>query len=135
MAESNVELMRRLVAAFNARDIDAMIRYCDPSIEFDSAFGRAVGGDVIRGHDGLRRWHRDYKDVWGEELRLRPEAYFDLGEHTLTLFTMHGRGQYSGAEVTTPIALVARWRDGLSVYLTGYLHRGDALSDLGLSED
>jgi hypothetical protein len=112
-----------------------MILCCDPSIEFDSAFGRAIGGDVIHGHDGLRRWHRGYKDVWGHELRLRPEAYFDLGEHTLTVFTMHGRGQYSGAEVATPITVVARWRDGLTVFLKGYLDKEDALRGLGVSDD
>jgi hypothetical protein len=34
-----------------------------------------------------------------------------------------------------PIAQVARWRDGLLVYVKGYADREDALSDLGVSED
>jgi SnoaL-like domain len=135
MRERNVERARRLVAAFNARDIEAMIRCSDPSIEFDSAFGVAVGGDVLRGHDGLRRWHRAVEDTWGEEIRLEPEAYFELDERTLTRFTLHGRGQRSGAEVAMPIALVASWRNGLVVFMKGYIRMEDALRDLGVSED
>jgi hypothetical protein len=46
-----------------------------------------------------------------------------------------GRGRHSGAEVTMPIAGVARWRDDLLVYAKAYLHREDALSDMGVSED
>jgi hypothetical protein len=121
-----------LVEAFNARDIEAFIAYCDPGIEFHSTMG--VGGAVYHGHDGVRSWHRDVEDVWGE-IRLEPEGYFDLGEHTLTFNVWHGRGQHSGAEVVRAWAQVARWRDGLTVYLKVYAHREDALSDLGVSED
>ena len=34
-----------------------------------------------------------------------------------------------------PNAQVARLRDGLIVYLKVYMHREDALADLGVSED
>jgi hypothetical protein len=34
-----------------------------------------------------------------------------------------------------PNAQVFRWRDGLGVYWKGYVHREDALRDLGISED
>jgi hypothetical protein len=121
-----------LVEAFNARDIEAFIAYCDPGIEFHSTMG--VGGAVYHGHDGLRSWPRDVEEVWGE-IRLEPEAYFDLGEHTLTFNVWHGRGQHSGAEVVRAWAQVARWRDGLTVYLKVYAHREEALGDLGVSKD
>ena len=58
----------------------------------------AVGGGVYYGHDGMRRWHRDLQEAWGEQIRLQPEAYFDLGEYMLTFFVYHGRGEHSGAE-------------------------------------
>ncbi len=135
MSEHNVELTRRATEAFNARDIEAFIVYCDPSIEFNTAFGTAVAGDALRGHDGLRRWHRDAEDVWGDEIRVEPEAYFDLSEQTLAFYVLRGRGRHSGAEVAMPIALVATWRDGVMVDMKGYVHREDALSALGVSED
>jgi hypothetical protein len=130
----NVELLRRVVDAYNARDIEELISYCDPSVEFHSAYA-AIGGAVYHGHDGMRSWHRDVQDVWGDETRLEQEAYFDLGEQTLAFYVLRGRGQQSGVEVAMPNALVARWRGGLMVYIKGYVQREEALSDLGVAED
>jgi hypothetical protein len=134
MSEHDVELTRRYIAAFNARDIEALIMYCDPSIELHSTFA-AVGGAIYRGHDGLRRWHRDLGEAWEDEIRLVPEAYFDLGEHTLTFHMLRGRGRHSDAEVAMPGAGVLRWREDLIIYTKAYVHREDALRDLGVSED
>lgn len=134
MSERNVELLRRFIEAFHARDLDAVLALVDPSIEWHSAFA-AVGGAVYHGHDGIRKWYRDMEDAWGNELRVEPEAYFDLGQDTLMFYVLHGRGQNSGVEVAMPLAAVFRWHDGLNVYFQAYGHREDALSDLCLSAD
>jgi ketosteroid isomerase-like protein len=134
MSKENVELTRRIVEAFNSRDIEAMIALSDPSIEWHSTFA-AFGGAVYHGHDGLRRWHRDLRDTWGEEIRIEPEAFFSLGEHTLMFGVLLGRGRQSGADVAMPYAATWSWRDGLNVYAKAYVHREDALKDLGVSED
>ena len=134
MSERNVELLRRWIEVFNERDIETLIGMCDPAIELRSVFA-AVGGGVYYGHDGMRRWHRDLQEAWGEQIRLQPEAYFDLGEHTLTFFAYHARGEHSGAEVATPATSVGRWRDGLLTHWTAYLDRAHALRDLGVTED
>jgi hypothetical protein len=95
-----------------------------------------VGSSVYHGHDGARRWHQDLTDAWGEEIRVEPETYFDLGEQTLLFYVLHGRGRQSGAEVAIRNAAhVFRWRDGLIVYWKGYVERQDALRDLGIAED
>ena len=134
MSQANVEIAKRLVDAFNAHDREAFIAHCDPSAEFRSVFA-AVGGAVYHGHDELRNYFRDLEDAWGDEIRMEPEAYFDLGEHALLYLLFHGRGRLSGAEVAMPVALMARWRDGLIVYLESYTDREDALRYLGVSED
>jgi ketosteroid isomerase-like protein len=110
------------------------IAYCDPRIELNSSV-TVPGGAVYRGHDGVRSWHRDLEDVFGEEIRVEPEAYYDLGERTMSFHLLRGRGSRSGAEVAEPYAHVCRWRDGLIIYFKGYAHREDALTDLGVSED
>ena len=133
MSELNVDLWRRWIAAFNARDIEAMLTYSDPSIEFHSVFA-AVGGGVYHGHDGIRAWHRDVDQAWAE-IRLDVEEYFDLGEDTLTFFTYRARGKQSGAEVATPATVVTRWRDGFVTHVKVYIQRADAFQDLGVSED
>jgi len=129
-----VELVRRLVEAYNAHDVEAFIALSDPSIEGHSVFA-AVGGAVYHGHDGLRRFFRDARDAWGDEIRMEPEAYFDLGESTLLFLVLHGHGRESGADVAMPVAQLGRWRDGLLVYFKGYADREEALGDLGVSED
>ena len=132
---TRVATARAFTVALNTRDIEALLSCCDPSIEFHSTFA-AVGGAVYRGHDGMRAWFRDLADAWGDELHSELEAFFDLGEDKLlTFYVLHARGRQSGVEVTLPVATVARTRGGLFVYFKAYAHRGDALEELGISED
>jgi ketosteroid isomerase-like protein len=134
MSRENVEHHRRFIEALNARDIEAIIACIDPSIEYHSTFA-AADGAIYHGHDGMRSWHRDLTEAWGEEIRSEPEVYFDLGQRTLGFAVFHGRGRRSGAEVAMPHAMVVKWRHGRMVYAKGYIHRAEALSDLGVSED
>jgi ketosteroid isomerase-like protein len=111
MSQENVELHRHAVEAFNTRDVEKFIALCDPEIELHSAV-TVPGGATYHGHDGVRGWYRDLADAFGDEVRLEPEAYFDLGEQTLLFYLLRGRGQQSGAEVAMPGAQVCKWRDG-----------------------
>ena len=131
MSEHDVELTRRFIAAWNTRDVEAIIAYCGESLEFQSRWV----DEVYHGHDGFRTFHRDMKDAWGDEIRIEPDAYFDLGEQVLSFYVIHARGEHSVVEVAMPVTGVARWRDGLLAYWKSYTHREDALRDLGVSED
>ncbi len=134
MSESNVDLHRRMMAAYSAHDVEAGLALSDPHMELQTVF-TAVGGGVYKGHDGIRTFQREFQEVWGDEFHIQPEAFFDLAERTLAFTTVRGRGRQSGAEVTIPAAQVARWRDGLCVHFKAYAHREDALRDLCVSED
>ena len=95
----------------------------------------AAGGvPIYRGHDGLRAWLRDLDEVW-KEFDVEPAAHVDLGEHTLAFGVQRGRGRQSEVQVEMPLTAVARWHEGRVVHSKAYLHREEALSDLGLSED
>ena len=80
MSCENIELLGRFLDAYNAHDIEALIAYCDPSIEFHSAFS-AVGGADYDGHDGLRAPLKGYAH--------REDGLRDLGvsENELTPIT------------------------------------------------
>jgi hypothetical protein len=45
--DQNVELHRRVLAAVNARDLEAVIALCDPDIELQSTDGWAAGGPLL----------------------------------------------------------------------------------------
>jgi ketosteroid isomerase-like protein len=133
MSRENVEVTRRFIDAFGARDLRALLSCCDPEIEFHSTFA-AIGGADYRGHDGMRTWYRDLEEEWGET-GSEIEALYDLGEHTLALTVFRGHGKRSGVEAALPAAVVTRVRDGLVVYAKAYSHREDALGDLGVSQE
>ena len=133
MSDQNVELTRTFTDAFNARDIDGVLACCHPEVEFHSTFAQ-VGGAIYRGHDEMRRWHRELQEVWREEFRSEPEAFFDLGDRTLVYTVLHGSGTQSGAEVDLPVAAVVGFRDDLISYYKGHIHREDALDELGVVE-
>jgi ketosteroid isomerase-like protein len=132
MSKHNVELCRRALDAYNARDIGALVAHADPQIEIHSLLVKAEGS-VYRGHGGVRRWLQDTTDAWGET-RFEPEAFFDVGEQTLAYCMALGRGRRGGAGVALPVAHVARWRAGLLVHLKVYARREDAVGELGVTE-
>jgi ketosteroid isomerase-like protein len=134
MPEENIELLRRAFDAYNSRDPEAFIAFCDPSIEFHSAFA-AVDEPAVYGHEGLREWYRQMEDAFGHEIRVELDALFDLGERTMAFYVLHGRGQQSGVEVAMPLTLVVHWREGRIIFFRAYTRREDALSDLSLSKD
>jgi ketosteroid isomerase-like protein len=129
----NVDVVRGFVEAFNEHDIEALIAYCDPQIEFHSSFA-APGGAHFRGHDGMRAWHRDMEQAWGTKMRAQLEALFDLGESVLVFALLYGTAKGTGAEAVLPIAVVATLHDGLVIDYKAYGHREDALEDLGVRE-
>src|SRR3954471_1857878 len=98
MSQENVELHRRVVEAFNRHDVEAFIKWLDPSVEYHSVM-TVPGGAAYHGHDGVRRYFGDFGDAWGDEFRVEPETFFDLHHETLMFYVLHGRGQHSGAEV------------------------------------
>ncbi len=114
--------------------METFIACLDPSVEYHSVV-TVPGGAVYHGHAGVRKYFRDFKDAWGDDFRVVPEALFDLGEQTLMFYVLHGRGQQSGAEVVMSGAQVCRWRDGLMVYGKAYADRDEALRELGVSEE
>jgi ketosteroid isomerase-like protein len=120
--------------AFDARDIEAIVALCDPNIEYHTTFA-AADGAVYHGHDGMRRWHRDLQETWGDEIRNEVEAYFDFGERTLVFTVLQGRGRRSGAQVEMSGALTFRWYEGRAVYGKGYADRDQALADLEVTAD
>jgi hypothetical protein len=107
VSSENVERMRRFIEAFNTGEVEQYVAYFDPHGEFHSAFA-AVGGEVYHGRDGMRRYHRDMQEAWGDELRMEPECYFDLDEQMLCFYTLRAHGMHSGVEVAMPIGFIAR---------------------------
>ena len=64
MSQENVEAVRTAFDAFSRDDWDALIGLLDPEIEWVTT-GQFVGGQVYRGHAGVR----DFLEAWAESSR------------------------------------------------------------------
>ena len=132
MSEENVERHRAIYRAINTRDAEALVAICDPKIEIQSVFA-AVSGARYHGHDGARDWQADLWEAWGGEFAVEIEAYFDLGDRTIVIGALRGRGAQSGADVSTPASAVAEWRDGLCTSHIAYPRHEAVFEELGIS--
>ena len=133
MTQQNVELVRRAVEAFPRADMDEMLSYMDPELEWHSAIVGAAEGNVHRGHEGFRRWYADSFESF-EELRLEWSEFRDLGDRVLAFGRVRARGRESGVEIDSPMGWVATVRRGKVVKAEGFLSRDRALEAAGLKE-
>ena len=135
MSEENVELHRQANDAFNTRDVEAYIAFCDPEIELHSAVTGPGPAFYVTGTrecgNGTPTSQKRLEASSAPNLRRTSTS----GITQISFHTLQGRGLQSGADVATPAAHLCRWRGGLIVYFQGYLRREDAFRDLGVSPD
>jgi ketosteroid isomerase-like protein len=107
----NVELVRRSFEAMSAWDVDALLRLYDPDVEFLPLTGTRVEGGGYRGHEGVRAYFAEARDLWDV---MEPEGheFSELGESVLVAGRCRVRGRLSGAESYPACAWVIRVRDG-----------------------
>src|ERR671914_1915234 len=74
-----VELVRRSFEAMRAWDVDALLRLYDPDVEYLPLTGTRVESGGYRGHEGVRAYFAEARELWDE---LRPEGheFSDLGD-------------------------------------------------------
>jgi ketosteroid isomerase-like protein len=135
MSEENIEIVRRVYEARG--DPEAVLAYYDPDVEFNASqfpFGRLVGGaGIYRGHEGLRRFFREYYSAWSQ-IEDDYEELIDADESVISVVSARGRGRRSGVEVQSSSAAVWTIRDGKIVRVTWFATRAEALEAAGLSE-
>jgi ketosteroid isomerase-like protein len=133
MSQENVDLVRGALEAFPRGDVDEMLSYLDPELEWHSAIVGGAEGNVYRGHEGFRRWYADSFESF-EELTNEWSEFRDLGDRVLALGRVKARGRESGVEVDSPMGWVFTVRRGMAVKAEGFLSREEALEAAGLTE-
>ena len=134
MSQENVEIVRRLVDAWNRHDLEAMLTFADPDAEYVNA-PSAVEPGTRRGHEALASVARAQWDMPGALIGL--DRVHDRGDEVITeahvSFLMPG----SDTRINTPALSSWKFRDGKLVRLE-QLGAGpefaEALEAAGLSE-
>jgi len=107
--------LREGYEAFNRREIDTVLAFLDPEIEWIEPKG-LPGARTARGHDEVRELLEELFEVWGTS-SYRPEAIEQDGDDLVATLRVTHRGQESG--VVVEALLKHRWtiRDGRATRL------------------
>jgi len=134
VSQENVEILRRVNAAFNRGDRDAMFAGYHHDMELrdlqhaPDAPERLVGIDRFRAH--WDQWEDAFDDVTVEI-----EEYIDAGAYVLAVTHWRAKGKDSGLAIDLRTVDVAEFADGKIVRVTiGYSNKDEALKSVVLAE-
>jgi ketosteroid isomerase-like protein len=135
---TNAELLRQghaaYFAAFKSGDPSNLLSLLDPAVEWQTG-DPGVMESVYHGHDGVRRWMREFWESW-EELLLDTEEVVEGGEgRVFSALRIRGRGRASGAPAEGRLFEVVEIRNGLITKRLAFSNRESALKAAGLSEE
>ena len=119
MSQKRVELVGLAHERLNEGDIDGLIALCDDDFELDMS-ARLMNPEVYRGHEGIRRFYREVREVW-EQFRWEPRRIVGAADQVVVLVHSHGRGRGSGLEMARDAAMVWTMRGGRVVSLRFYV--------------
>jgi ketosteroid isomerase-like protein len=81
-ANDHEHLLRRAYAAFNDRDLDAVLQLMSGEVDWPNA----IDGGRLAGHASVREyWSRQFREI---DSRVEPENFTDLGDGRLAV-TVH----------------------------------------------
>src|SRR5438445_11157872 len=133
MSQQNVEIVRRLIAAFSQQDRDAAAPLIHSAIEWEPAGPAGVEHVVYRGIEGIAQATAALGEVW-DAMRMEEADIRDLGDSILWLGRVHLKGRGSDLELDQEFAQLFLVRDGQAVRVKAFLTWRDALKAVGLAD-
>jgi ketosteroid isomerase-like protein len=134
VSQENVDVVRRLNAAFNRRDRDAMFAMYHPEVEWC---------DLQHAPDAPERLHgvsavKAYLDQWYEafdNFTAEIDEYIDAGQFVVTLTHWRATGKGSALVIDLHTADVVELSGRKIIQVTiGYADKSEALKAVGLEE-
>ena len=133
MSKDDVDTIRRLVVAFNARDVEDFAAITTADFEWSTSV-MAVEGEVFWGRAGIETYFERMREAW-EEFQAWIDEYRDLGDRVLVSGRVEGRGRGCGASVVAPLDILYEFRDGTVCRMHSFLDHDEALRAAGLAEE
>ena len=136
MSQENVEIVRRLFAAFQSVDVGNFERrfegvrdIFDPEVEWVAASHSLLATEEYRGFDGVRRFWTQFLSAW-DEYRVEVEELIDAGDQVVAVMRLSGRTDE--LEVDEVRSSLLTLRDGRIVRIEPFASRDDAFEAAGL---
>ena len=133
MSRENVARARKLLTAFNRRDVAQLVRMTTDDYDFRPLTAGELESTVYRGHTGIAAYFRDTEATW-KALRMEPREFRDLGDSILVVATLHGRGRKSEVDVELPFFGVLTLRGDKFAAAQAFATEEEALEAVGLRE-
>jgi ketosteroid isomerase-like protein len=131
MSQENLMVVRDAVAAFNRRDVAALVELTTDDFQWVTWTG-TVESTVYQGAEGLAAYFKD-ADVW-EVLDLDVQEFRELGDVVLLVGMFHARGGGSGAEVRAPYYSAVFVSEGKLARVLSFRTEEEALEAVRQSE-
>jgi hypothetical protein len=131
MSQETVIVAMKAVAAFNRRDVPALVEMTTADFQWATWTG-TVETTVYDGAEGLAGYFQD-ADIW-EVLNLDVEEFRDLGDKVLVVGMFHARGGGSGVEVRAPYYSAFFVTEGKLARVLSFRTEEEALEAVGLRE-
>ena len=133
MSQENVDLVHKLVEAFNRHDLETLAALSDADLEFVSVLTAIeAGGATYRGPNTWEDYFTVMDEAW-EEWQAKDVKVFDASEDLVaTVFQIVGTGKNSGARAGRTVGLTYRFREGKVWRMRSYMDPDEALKAVGL---
>jgi ketosteroid isomerase-like protein len=136
MSEENVEVVREVVAAWNRRDLPAILSFADPEVEYVNP-PLAIEPGTRRGHAELSEVFRKQWEAFAPDGRQEIDRAYPEGEEVITAGRLSRSMPGSDTQLEDRVAVRWTFRDG-RVIRVEVLGAGssfkEALEAAGLSE-
>jgi ketosteroid isomerase-like protein len=129
MSQLNLDVVRSLYAAFDARDINAVLPHLDHEIEVVASEGLPWSG-TYRGRDGFHDFVR--KVAEHIVVTVDVEEMYSSGESVAQIGRLVGTVQATGAEFEQRVIHIWGMRDGRVVSFRNYVDTDEQRRILGL---
>ena len=130
MSQENVEIVRRAVDAFNARDADELVSLSAEDCEW-RPFRAQLEGIVYRGHEGVRQFLCDIDEDW-DAFRIDPLEFHVRGERVAVIGRVSARGRGGSLEIVSIAGFVHELDQGRIRRVTSHSDAEAALEAAGL---
>src|SRR5688572_14478089 len=108
MSQENVQIALQQIDAFNRRDVEGVVAFASPEVEWEDSMFWTEPVRIYRGRADLREWVEKILEPW-ESIRVRADELADTSDgRVFARLYLTGRGKGSGA-VTEQDAWTVLW--------------------------
>ncbi len=133
MSAENVEIMRKVMEAFNRGDRDAWLLLHDPEVEF-RADPKWPESETVRGREAVWDFVTTLSNAWEQDDFAMAEVIDTDADMLVARFRRPVRGKASGIADVLDYWCVVTFRRGMVLSNHWFASRAEALEGAGLSE-